>query len=83
MLAVLASLLVFLVAGPATANPSQRQYENPITTEQAPANVARPAQPTHGGLPFTGLQLGLIVVIAVGVAVLGIGIRRSGRDPEV
>ncbi len=78
-------LLAFLLAGPATAaTPRQSQYGNPIATEQAPRTVTSSGQATQEGqgLPVTGLQLGLIVVVAVGVAATGIGIRRSGREPD-
>jgi hypothetical protein len=40
------------------------------------------AAPQSGTLPFTGLDLGVALAVAVGLVVLGIVMRRAGRRTE-
>jgi hypothetical protein len=44
-------------------------------------NVAGNAQTANGGLPFTGLHAPLLVLIGLGMAVAGFGLRRRLDNP--
>jgi hypothetical protein len=67
-----------------TSSPAPTANVSPGTTPKAPTPVAvKKAAPEKGGLPFTGLELGL--VLAAGAALLGVGfgLRRLSRPSEV
>lgn len=50
------------------------------TAGQSEGTSAPSATTTSGGLPFTGLDLGLIAAGAAGLLLLGVGLRRVARQ---
>ena len=79
---VVAALAGFFAAG-VLASPGTHQYDNPVKHERAPTVVQTP--PNGGGgtgsvsLPFTGLEIGLIVAGGCGAAGAGFVLRRATR----
>jgi hypothetical protein len=67
--------LALALPAAAAASPRTQQYSNPIKNEQAPKSVNQSAggvaAASTGTLPFTGAELGGIVVF--GIALLGAG----------
>lgn len=79
ILALPAATLAAVFAASAPASPGTKQYDNPVPREKPPTLVA-PAQNAGGGsLPFTGLELGLIVAGGCGAAGAGLVLRRATR----
>lgn len=76
-----ASLLVALaVAWPAAAQPTLQGYN--LRAGVTETSIDHNAQAQSGTLPFTGLQIGL--VLGAGVVLLGAGLtmRRLSRHPQ-
>lgn len=68
-----------LAASVAAKSPRDQQYGNPITTEQAPGQVA--GTDSSRGLPFTGVDLAFVIAAGAGLVAVGALARRRGR-PE-
>jgi hypothetical protein len=66
---------------PATAlaeTPGDDTYSDALTQQQ----VSDPGTtPSRGGLPFSGLELGLTVLVATGLLGAGFAIRKASRAP--
>lgn len=69
-----------LVGSPAglASTPSSTQYGNQLTQESPSGQVL--GDEAGDGLPFTGLQAGLILVGGLTLVVGGLALRRLGRD---
>ncbi len=77
LVAVVAGLLV---AAASWASPGTHQYGNPVTQEKPPPAVRAPVVDAAGStLPFTGLEIGLIVAGGCAVAGAGFVLRRTTR----
>lgn len=87
LVVVLCGILLGVAAPAMAQSPTQGAYSgtgaNQLTQAQsnsAPTNGTR-ADATSGTLPFTGLNLGLVVVVAAVLAGTGLMLRRqSGSD---
>jgi hypothetical protein len=55
---------------------------SPGTHEATPAAVKKAAPAKSSGLPFTGLELGLVLAAGLGLLALGFGLRRMARPNE-
>ena len=80
-------IAVILLAMPAQAmaqSPTNDGYDNSSVQVVNPDDPADPADPADdsGGLPFTGLDVALLVAFGVGLGVLGLGLRRLTRRPD-
>jgi hypothetical protein len=61
--------------------PTVNQGAGPaIEHAMGPASVQHATTPSSGGLPFTGIDLGLMVLGAAGLLAFGAGLRRLGRS---
>jgi hypothetical protein len=85
VLLIALAIAAFAVAS-ASATPSGIEYDNAITVETPPdgggvLGVIN-TQSTSGGLPFTGMELGLIVAGGAGLIAAGLALRRFGRRSE-
>jgi LPXTG-motif cell wall-anchored protein len=74
--AALGIALALALPGAAAASPRTHQYQNPISNEKPASHTtggvaAATASKSGGTLPFTGVELGGIVI--VGLALLGGG----------
>lgn len=81
-------IAVVLLAVPTQAmaqSPTNDGYDNSSVEVVDPGDPADPVDPgsshNSGGLPFTGVDVGLLVAIGAGLAVLGFGLRRLTRRP--
>jgi hypothetical protein len=95
LLAVVAVAFVFAVGGTALAQDSPttdtyggvlgNEVDNSGSSEGSPGNVvSNEAGGQAGGagsLPFTGLELGLVVLAGIGLVALGLAMRRTTRRP--
>jgi hypothetical protein len=95
LLAILAMVFTLALAGPALAqdNPTEDAYGGVLGeevannddsgggTESTPATVQvqQGAEDSGGSLPFTGLELGLVVLAGIGLVSLGLVMRRQTR----
>ena len=61
----------------ATVTPSKPAKVTPVAVQKA-----APAKSSKGGLPFTGLELGLVLAAGVGLLGVGLGLRRLSRPSE-
>jgi hypothetical protein len=91
LLPVIAACALAVAAPSASAQTSQGGYTPPSSNTQAeiqsdaPSHNSRPASTTvhrttssdgNGVLPFTGLDLGFIGLVGVGLVAVGLGLRR-------
>jgi hypothetical protein len=77
---ILVAALAFAVPASAqVCEPTQDQYGDQI---QPPEGCNEPDEPTVGGLPFTGLDLGLMTAAAITIVGAGILIRRRAEVEE-
>lgn len=68
---------------PATTAPSVTTQSSPATaTTPKAAPVATTEAKTSGKLPFTGLDLALVVIAGAVLLAIGLGIRRLSRSVE-
>jgi hypothetical protein len=87
--------LALAIAGVAVAAPKDDQYNNKVTTvtskpksigavSGATASQPKPSvsKAAAGALPFTGFQLGLVVVAGTGLLGAGIALRRMSRQRD-
>ncbi len=77
--AVLAVTL--LVAVPAYAqqvNPTQEAYS--VTAVRVQEQVTNSSGDDEGSLPFTGLELGIVLALGVALLGAGLGVRRLSRS---
>jgi hypothetical protein len=90
LFAIFTAVFVLLVASPAFGQSVQQDgYEDEaaqvqeqvagLTSGEAGAGAGAG---DNGALPFTGLDLGLMVVAAGGLFVVGLGMRRLARAPH-
>ena len=91
---VVCSALLFAAPSSFAQTPAQEGYSQPAGsiqqqlggTQQRPDAQGHPAGATpvathsSGGLPFTGLDLGLVVAAGVVLLAMGFAIRRLGRS---
>jgi hypothetical protein len=97
LLAVLAMVFTLALVGPALAqdNPTEDAYGGVLGEEVAnnddsggesstpPATVqVEQGAADSGSLPFTGLELGLVVLAGIGLVSLGLVMRRNTRRPS-
>ena len=61
----------------ATVTPSK-----PAAPKTTPAAVTKAAPAKKGGLPFTGLELGLVLAAGAALLGVGLGLRRVSRPTE-
>lgn len=94
-LAILAMVFTLALAGPALAqdNPTEDAYGGVLgeevannddtggnnTPPPATVQVEQAADDNVGSLPFTGLELGLVVLAGIGLVSLGLVMRRQTR----
>jgi hypothetical protein len=52
-----------------------------VVSNEAGAQAGAPAGADTGSLPFTGLELGLVVLAGIGLVALGLAMRRTTRRP--
>jgi hypothetical protein len=57
----------------------QQESSDPGTESSGPGTAHAAPSVSRGGLPFTGLELGLVVVVATGLVGVGFAIRRAAR----
>ncbi|MGH2714358.1 MAG: hypothetical protein ACRDM7_10830 [Thermoleophilaceae bacterium] len=83
----LVSCLVLAIAGSALAqSPTEDAYDNVAAVEEITGDSGGgggPAQTSGGGggaLPFTGVELGLIALVGVGLLGVGVAVRRAAGD---
>jgi hypothetical protein len=87
-LALVAALALCSLALPTAglaAPPRVQQYGNPMATEQAPTPTTPTSQGSGGGgsgLPFTGLDLTVVLAAGASFVLAGYLVRRSGRARE-
>jgi hypothetical protein len=95
LLAILAMVFTLALAGPALAqdNPTTDAYGGVLGEEVANNDDSGGGTPTEtvavqqgvddngGSLPFTGLELGLVVLAGIGLVSLGLVMRRQTRRP--
>ena len=81
-----AALVASFPVAAAQASPNGNQYGNPVGQETTPTVVKTPsgarlpaAAPKGSDLPFTGLELGLIVAGGGAAAGTGLVLRRATR----
>lgn len=83
LVGAVAAAMVLLGASAALAtNPNDSQYGNAAAQATPPSSAAKGAftPPSEGGtLPFTGLDLGLVVASGLIVIAGGVALRRAGR----
>jgi hypothetical protein len=95
LLAILAMVLMLALAGPAMAqdNPTEDAYGGVLGEEVANNDdsgggggtptetvaVQQGVADNGGSLPFTGLELGLVVLAGIGLVSLGLVMRRQTR----
>ena len=83
MIAALVCFVLLVLAPAASANPSEQQYKNPMKQESPPTNPTTggpsTAKPASGALPFTGLDLTLVLIGGGGALAGGLVLRRVGR----
>jgi hypothetical protein len=63
---------------PPAKKPVLHQVAGASKTQQKPAAAAAPASHVSGALPFTGLQLGVFVLIGIALIGGGLLVRRFG-----
>jgi hypothetical protein len=84
-LALLASLGLIVLSAPAAAErPSERQYGNHVNGEKPPSppldgDIGAPS----GGLPFTGLEAGIVLLGGFAAVASGFALRRPSRREEL
>jgi hypothetical protein len=81
---VTAALLVALpgAAAAQASSPASAQYDDQaqlIRDQAHQAKTATPSDPVIGGLPFTGVDLGILAVLAVALVGAGAAIQRTER----
>jgi hypothetical protein len=96
LLAIVAVAFVFALGGTAVAQDSPttdtyggvlgNEVDNSGSSEGSPSNVVSneagaQAGADTGSLPFTGLELGLVVLAGIGLVALGLAMRRTTRRP--
>jgi hypothetical protein len=89
VLAVLAVAFVLVLGGTALAqdNPTTDAYGGVLGNEvensgDTTANVQEVGGDTgSGNLPFTGFQVGIVVLVGIGLVSLGFAMRRGTRRP--
>lgn len=81
LVAVLAALVAFAAPSAALAGPGTHQYTNPVQEEQPPkASTPLGAEKAkEGTLPFTGLDLTLVIAAGGFLATSGVIVRRRLR----
>jgi hypothetical protein len=84
-LALLASLAVVVLSAPAAAErPFERQYGNHANGERPPAPPADGDVPApSGGLPFTGLEAGIVLLGGFAAVASGLALRRPRPGQEL
>jgi hypothetical protein len=88
LFAIFTAVFVLLVASPAFGQSVQQDgYEDEAAQVQEQvagltSGEAGAGAGDNGALPFTGLDLGLMVVAAGGLFVVGLGMRRLARAPH-
>jgi hypothetical protein len=66
-----------------TSGPAPTAQVSPgTTTKVTPVAVKKAAPAKSSGLPFTGLELGLVLAAGFGLLGVGLGLRRLSRPPE-
>ncbi|HET8754569.1 MAG TPA: hypothetical protein VFM58_01075 [Solirubrobacteraceae bacterium] len=89
VLAVLAACFVLALGGTALAqdNPTTDAYGGVLGNEvensgDTTANVQEVGgESSSGSLPFTGMQVGLVALVGIGLVSLGFAMRRGTRRP--
>jgi hypothetical protein len=78
-LALLASLALIVLSAPAAAEqPSERQYGNHVNGERPPSGpVEGDVGAPSGGLPFTGLEAGIVLLGGFAAVASGFALRRA------
>jgi hypothetical protein len=89
LLAALAMTFTLALVGTAfgQANPTQDAYGGVLgeevsgSGESGGSTVVTQSSDQGGSLPFTGLELGLVVLAGFGLVALGLAMRRTTRPP--
>lgn len=88
LLAVLAVAFVLVLGGTALAqdSPTQDAYGGVLGNEvensgDTTANVQQVSGGDTGSLPFTGMQVGIVALVGIGLVSLGFAMRRGTRRP--
>ena len=68
--------------GSGTKTQQDIQKAAPAKTASSAPSTQTTATPASGALPFTGMDLGLVVLAGIGLAVMGYSLRRLARDTD-
>ena len=80
----IAALMLVLPAQAVAQSPTNDAYDNSSVQVVDPGDPVDPGSHSSdpGGLPFTGLDVALLVAMGVGLAGMGFGLRRLTRRPH-
>jgi hypothetical protein len=78
---VVAAFLALPMTASAASAPVFDQYGNPVAAEnEGPAATLAAGDDTVGGLPFTGAELGMLMVAGFAIGGSGVALRRIGAS---
>jgi hypothetical protein len=80
LLAVVCGMMLAVAAPALASGPTEGAYAGPGANQiSSVQNTSAEATSDSGTLPFTGLNLGLVAVVAVALVGAGFGLRRQTR----
>ena len=65
-----------------TSSPAPSAQVSPTPTPKVTPVAVKKAAPSKGGLPFTGLELGLVLAAGAALLGVGLGLRRLSRPSD-
>jgi hypothetical protein len=79
LLAVVCGMMLAVAAPALASGPTQGAYAGPGANQISSVQNTAETTSDSGTLPFTGLNLGLVAVVAVALVGAGFGLRRQTR----